>query len=190
MKLSSTFISPRPDNDEEDSSQVGLVHFVRTFGRLSNVFLRRLVGIGSDKLARPAKTPFDVPPRPSFHVVTRDSALAPLFLQLPSVPLSRKISLLLLMKRRGPRITPAIEQTIGVYLAIQARSCLFSFFFFFLSMKSRFFGWIGETSLFVDRFCAQVQVCLKRFRRHCKSILILSFNFSFLIRYFVFNIFL
>lgn len=131
MKLSSTFISPRPDNDEEDSSQVGLVHFVRTFGRLSNVFLRRLVGIGSDKLARPAKTPFDVPPRLSFHVVTRDSALAPLFLQLPSVPLSRKISLLLLMKRRGPRITPAIEQTIGVYLAIQARSCLFSFFFFF-----------------------------------------------------------
>lgn len=188
MKLSSTFISPRPDNDEEDSSQVGLVHFVRTFGRLSNVFLRRLVGIGSDKLARPAKTPFDVPPRPSFHVVTRDSALAPLFLQLPSVPLSRKISLLLLMKRRGPRITPAIEQTIGVYLAIQARSCLFSFFFSIDEIA--FLCWIGETSLFVDRFYAQVQVCLKRFRRHCKSILILSFNFSFLIRYFLFNIFL
>ena len=42
--------------------------FVRTFGRLSNVFLRRLVGIGSDKLAEPAKSlrrPFDVPPCPS-----------------------------------------------------------------------------------------------------------------------------
>lgn len=145
MKLSSTFIFPpaRPDNDEEDSSQVGSVHFVRTFGRLSNVFLRRPVGIGSDKLAGPAKTPFDVASSPSPRCYQRLGPCATVFatLRLP-LPSHAKISLLLLTKRRGQRITPAIEQTTGVYLAIRARGCPF-FPFFFLSMESRFFGvWI------------------------------------------------
>lgn len=52
--------------------------FVRTSGRLSNVFLRRLVGIGSDKLAGPTKTFVELSTflYVHLHAVTRDATFS------------------------------------------------------------------------------------------------------------------